>query len=108
MVCPVCGLPIRDTDAARLGFCDRCHDFTGMCGAGRKIICPDMMTMTTWHTPCTQLGAVAWEITQGDSARAALLCGQHDAEVRSGATPWMTFAAPLGEQNQAGGMISAG
>jgi hypothetical protein len=66
-----------------------------MCGAGRKIISPDMMTVTTWHTPCTELGAVAWEISQGGDACITLLCGRHDADVRSGYTPWITEAVPL-------------
>jgi hypothetical protein len=41
--CPDCGLPITDPAAARFGFCGRCQEFTAMCGAGRKIVCPDMM-----------------------------------------------------------------
>jgi len=96
LTCPDCGLLIRDPVSARLGYCDRCRAFTCMCGAGRKIICPDMMTMTTWHTPCTQLGAVAWEITQDGGSCITLLCGAHDAQVRSGETPWITDAVPLG------------
>jgi hypothetical protein len=93
--CPACGLPIRDKTAARLGFCDRCREFTGMCGAGRRIICPDMMTRTTWHTPCTELGAVAWEIDQGHGAARTVLCRAHDAQLRFGVTPWIAEAAPL-------------
>ena len=93
--CPECGLPIRDKTAARLGFCDRCREFTGMCGAGRRIICPDMMTRTTWHTPCTELGAVAWEIDQGHGASRTVLCQVHDAQLRFGSTPWIADAAPL-------------
>lgn len=93
--CPACGLPIRDPIAARLGFCDRCREFTGMCGAGRRIICPDVMTRTTWHTPCTELGAVAWEITLGQGLSRTVLCRVHDAEVRFGITPWIVHAAPL-------------
>ncbi len=93
--CPACGLPIRDKTAARLGFCDRCREFTGMCGAGRRIICPDMMTRTTWHTPCTELGAVAWEIDHGDGLSRTVLCPAHDAQVRFGGTPWIVNAVPL-------------
>ena len=93
--CPVCGLPIRDKTAARLGFCDRCREFTGMCGAGRVVICPDMMTRTTWHTPCTELGAVAWQIDQGQGAARTVLCRVHDAQLRFGVTPWIAEAAPL-------------
>jgi hypothetical protein len=93
--CPACAGPIRDLVAARLGFCDRCREFTGMCGAGRKIICPDMATRTTWHTPCTELGAVAWEITQGQQPSRTVLCRVHDAQVRSGGTPWILDAVAL-------------
>jgi len=93
--CPLCGLPIRDKTAARLGFCDRCREFTGMCGAGRKVICPDMMTRTTWHSPCTELGAVAWEINQGQGVSRTVLCRLHDAQLRFGGTPWIVDAAPL-------------
>ena len=93
--CPICGLPIRDKTAARLGFCDRCREFTGMCGAGRKVICPDMMTRTTWHSPCTELGAVAWDINQGQGVSRTVLCRLHDAQLRFGGTPWILDAAPL-------------
>jgi ribosomal protein L37AE/L43A len=94
-VCPACGLRIRDKVAARLGFCDQCHEFTGMCGAGRRVVCPDMMTRTSWHTPCTELGAVAWAINQGQGLSGTMLCHLHDAQVRSGGTPWLVEAAPL-------------
>jgi hypothetical protein len=93
--CPACGLRIRDLIAAQLGFCDRCRDFTGMCGAGRRIICPDMMTRTTWHTPCTELGTVAWDITQVQSRSTIVLCRTHDTQVRFGGTPWILAAIAL-------------
>lgn len=93
--CHECGLLIRDREAARLGFCDRCRDFTGMCGAGRKIICPDLMTTTSWHMPCTQLGAVGWEITLAKETRRAILCETHDSQLRSGRIPWVKVAVPL-------------
>jgi hypothetical protein len=98
-VCPACGLRIRDLVAAQLGFCDRCREFTGMCGAGRRIVCPDMMTRTTWHTPCTELGAVAWEITQVQGRCKTVLCRLHDAQVRFGGTPWIVAAVPLSKQH---------
>jgi hypothetical protein len=93
--CPDCRLSTQDPEASRLGFCARCQDFTGMCGAGRKIICPDMMTMTTWHTPCTNLGAVAWQLSQGWGPRITLLCPEHDAELRAGRTSWLSQAVRL-------------
>jgi hypothetical protein len=95
--CPACGLRIRDPVAARLGFCDRCNEFTGMCGAGRRIICPDVMTRTTWHTPCTELGQMVWEIDQGDGFSRTVLCQVHDNQMRSGGTPWIVDAAPVGQ-----------
>lgn len=93
--CPVCGLRIRDPIAARLGFCDRCNEFTGMCGAGRRILCPDVMTRTSWHSPCTELGQVIWEIDQGDGFARTVLCQVHDSQVRGGGTPWIVDAAPV-------------
>jgi hypothetical protein len=93
--CPDCGLSTQDPVAFRLGFCARCDEFTGMCGAGRKIICPDMMTMTTWHTPCTNLGAVAWQLSQGLGPRVTLLCPEHDAELLAGRTSWLSQAVRL-------------
>jgi hypothetical protein len=93
--CPACGLRIRDLTVAQLGFCDRCRDFTGMCGAGRRIICRDIMTRTTWHTPCTELGAVAWDILQAQGRCTTVLCRAHDTQVRFGNTPWILAAIPL-------------
>jgi hypothetical protein len=62
-----------------------------MCGAGRKIICPDMMTVTAWHTPCTSLGTSKWRISE----QVAMLCPAHDAQLRNGAVPWISGAVPL-------------
>jgi hypothetical protein len=94
-ICPDCGWHIRDRDAARLGFCDLCREFTGMCGAGRRIVCPDVMTITTWHTPCTRLGAEAWEITLVKGSHRTLLCETHDTQMRSREMPWVELAVPL-------------
>lgn len=94
-VCPECGWLVREEVAARLGYCDRCHDFTGMCGAGRKVICPDMMSMTTWHTPCTQRGVARWDITLEYARHVTMLCEAHDAQVRSGAARWIRTAVPV-------------
>jgi hypothetical protein len=93
--CPSCGVRIRDLVIAQLGFCDRCDEFTGMCGAGRRIICPDVMTRTTWHTPCTELGTMAWDITQVQGRWRTVLCRVHDMQVRHGGTPWIEAAVPL-------------
>ena len=93
--CPSCGLPIRDRVVAQLGFCDRCREFTGMCGAGRRIICPDIMTRTTWHTPCTELGTVAWDITHVQGRCRTVLCRAHDIQVRHGGAPWILAAVLL-------------
>jgi hypothetical protein len=93
--CPDCGLATSDPVAVRLGFCAACREFTGMCGAGRKIICPDMMTVTAWHSPCTSLGTSPWQITQGASRQVALLCSLHDAQLRNGDASWISEAVPL-------------
>jgi hypothetical protein len=68
-----------------------------MCGAGRRIICPDMMSVTAWHTPCTSLGTSPWQITQGVSQQVALLCAAHDAQLRDGRAAWISQAVPLDE-----------
>jgi hypothetical protein len=81
--------------AIRLGFCSRCNDFTGMCAAGRKIICPDMMSVTPWHTPCTSLGTTSWQITAGATESVAILCATHDTQLRAGLAPWISQAVPL-------------
>lgn len=93
--CPECAGPIKDREAARLGFCDRCNDFTGMCGAGRRIVSPDVMKTGSWHMPCTTLGTAAWEITITKDARRTMLCETHDAQVRSGRIPWVRLAVPV-------------
>jgi hypothetical protein len=97
LACPDCGLPIEDETAARLGFCARCAGFTGMCAAGRKIVCPDVMSVTSWHMPCTVLGEVGWEITIAGRKVAARLCAEHDAQLRAGSVPWIRGAVPLAD-----------
>jgi hypothetical protein len=93
--CPDCGLPTRDPVATRLGFCSRCDEFTGMCAAGRRVVFPDVMSMTTWHSPCTNLGVSPWQISQGETKCVALLCPQHDADVKAGRTSFLSEAVPL-------------
>ncbi len=90
--CPGCELPVTDLVAAGVGFCPNCQEFTGLCGAGRKIICPDVMTWTTWHTPCTSRGVTAWQIADGGTQRVLLLCPQHDEQLRVGQAGWIRHA----------------
>ena len=71
-----------------------------MCGAGRRLVSPDMMTVTSWHTPCTNLGAVAWQITQGAIARVAMICQEHDSQLRAGNVAWIRSAAPLADPSR--------
>jgi hypothetical protein len=93
--CPGCELPVTDLVAADVGFCPRCQDFTGLCGAGRKLVCPDIMTWTTWHTPCTSRGVTAWQITDRASPLVLLLCPAHDEQIRAGLAAWIRHAIPL-------------
>jgi hypothetical protein len=93
--CTGCGLPVTDLVAAGLGFCPRCQDFTGLCGAGRKLVSPDIMTLTTWHTPCTSRGVTPWQIADGATARVLLLCPSHDEQLRAGRAAWIRQAMPL-------------
>jgi len=66
-----------------------------MCGAGRKVVSPDMMTVTSWHTPCTHLGVTAWRISQRGIVRTTLLCAEHDAQLRAGDATWIRDAVPV-------------
>jgi hypothetical protein len=95
--CPDCGLQVRDRVAARLGICPRCGDFTGMCAAGRKIVFLDMMSMTSWHTPCTELGGATWQLLFEGAERRVLLCTEHDAQVRAGRASWISRAKRLAD-----------
>lgn len=72
-----------------------------MCGAGRKIVSADMMTLTSWHTPCTNPGAMPWEFSRDGAGFRALLCAEHDSQVRTGEAPWIGDAVPL---DNAGGV----
>lgn len=93
--CPDCGLTTRDEVAIRLGYCSRCRDFTGMCGAGRTIVSSGIISRTTWHTPCVNLSTAAWQVLDGPAARITRLCLAHDEQLRSGAAPWVRYAIPL-------------
>ncbi|HEY2505978.1 MAG TPA: hypothetical protein VGI58_05645 [Streptosporangiaceae bacterium] len=53
------------------------------------------MTRTSWHTPCTQLGAMPWQIGVRTGDQLTLLCAAHDAQVRAIPMPWITQAVPL-------------
>jgi hypothetical protein len=94
--CPGCGFVVRDHVAADLGFCPRCQDFSGLCAAGRRLVCPDVMSSTTWHTPCTSRGEAAWQVTEGGQPRVLLLCQEHDVQLRTGQAAWIRQATPLG------------
>ncbi len=54
-----------------------------------------MMTVTSWHLPCTSLGAVAWRASRGATARVAMLCPEHDRQLRDGNAAWIRSAVPL-------------
>ncbi len=93
--CPDCGSPNRDPVESQFGYCPRCRDFTGLCGAGRRIVCPDIMTKTSWHHPCTNIGVTAWEIAIDKSGCVTLLCQGHDAQVTAGSATWIKHARRL-------------
>ena len=95
VTCPDCGSASRDPVEAQFGYCPRCREFTGLCGAGRKVVCPDIMTKTSWHIPCTRIGEVAWEIAVEQGSCVTLLCRWHDTQVRTGAAAWIKHARRL-------------
>jgi hypothetical protein len=72
-----------------------------MCAAGRKLVSPDMMTVTSWHTPCTSLGVTAWQISYRGSLRTTLLCAEHDAQIRAGDATWIRHAVPVDDESRA-------
>jgi hypothetical protein len=74
-----------------------------MCAAGRRIISPDMMSVTAWHTPCTSLGITPWQITEGTIEHVTLLCSTHDSQLRSGLAPWISRAVPVDELDSPAG-----
>jgi hypothetical protein len=95
LACPECGRSSRDPVEAQYGYCPRCRAFTGLCGAGRKVVCPDIMTRTSWHHPCTNIGIAGWEIVVDDSKSVTLLCQGHDAQMTAGSATWITRARRL-------------
>jgi hypothetical protein len=95
LACPDCGSVGRDPVETQVGFCNKCREFTGLCGAGRRIVCPDVMTTTSWHVPCTNLGVAAWEITVGKSKCKTRLCQRHDVQVAAGSATWIICARRL-------------
>jgi hypothetical protein len=97
LTCPRCGLRIRDSISARAGYCDQCQDFTRMCGAGRQVVSPDVMFRTSWHSPCTTMGEVPWEIAADSDPFYVLLCLRHDAGLTAGEAPWLRRAVRLQE-----------
>jgi len=72
-----------------------------MCGAGRKLVSPDMMTVTSWHTPCTNLGVTTWQISHHGSLGTTLLCADHDAQLRAGDATWIRHAVPMDDESRA-------
>jgi hypothetical protein len=94
-ICPRCGSAFRDSIAIKAGYCSACQDFTRMCAAGRRIVSPDVMFRTSWHSPCTTIGEVPWEVTIGGEQVCVLLCARHDAGIAAGEAPWLLDAARL-------------
>jgi hypothetical protein len=95
LACPKCGISSRDPVEAQYGYCPKCKEFTGLCGAGRRIVCPDIMTQTSWHHPCTSIGVAAWELTVDTSRCVTLLCQDHDAQMTTAGTAWISHARRL-------------
>ena len=86
--CLVCRTGSRDRTDEQLGYCPVCREFTGLCGAGRRIFRPDILNAPGWHSPCTVPGIVPWQITPpGQEMVNVLLCGKHDRE--AWAAPWI-------------------
>jgi hypothetical protein len=95
-ICPRCRLMIRDRVAIGAGYCARCQEFTLMCAAGRALISPDVTARTSWHWPCTSIGAARWQVTRGTGPAFYLLCPDHDAELAAGYVSWIEHPLFLG------------
>lgn len=95
LACPYCGLRSRDPVEAQFGYCPKCQEFTGLCGAGRRVVCPDIMTKTSWHHPCTSIGVATWEIAVDKGSCVTVLCQVHDSQLATESANWITRARRL-------------
>ena len=105
--CPFCGYDVTDQDDAAYGWCRRCRDCTGMCGAGRRIVVidpssppvrrlyllpgrntgPRVTGPPRWDVPCLIRADDIWELTCDGVDRATeALCTVHGEQLRSGMT----------------------
>jgi len=91
--CPRCKAVTRDPALAKRGYCGKCHEFTGLCGAASlaaAIFATGVVSMPGWPHPCTTTGTESWQATGADGAvTGVLLCASHGDRLRRGATSWM-------------------
>lgn len=83
---PGCGHVTREPDYVTQRYCPQCREYTGRCGAGRRVSHPGFRSGGGWHVPCTRTdGLVPWMIAPGGIW--ILLCSLHDSAMSAGETP---------------------
>jgi hypothetical protein len=91
--CPRCTAVTTDPALARRGYCGRCQQFTGLCGAAlvaAALLATGVVDMPAWPHPCTAAGTECWQVTGADDAAAdILLCASHADRLHRGARSWM-------------------
>jgi hypothetical protein len=80
--CPDCGHVSPHPEDKILGYCAHCREFTGLCGAGRRVILlPTAISdagSPEWMQVCTQPQTERWRVVlPDDSATDTGLCHGH-------------------------------
>ena len=80
--CPECGRPSPHRTDAGIGYCPHCGEFTGLCGAGRRVwLTAGLVTYTgdaDWSHSCPRPGVARWQVTvPGGRVIDTLLCVPH-------------------------------
>jgi hypothetical protein len=86
--CPDCLHVTKDYDLAGLGWCEFCSEYTGRCGAGRRLWVPGFVDGDGWQMPCTRPWTALWELARRDREPLLVrLCDEHGRDVRAGRSP---------------------
>lgn len=112
---PGCGHTTKIPALAALGYCEKCHGFTGQCGAATiavALYATGLVSMPDWPHPCTAVGAERWRMTSADGVETDIVvCAPHGDRLRGGGAAWMQARrlrlAFLGICGRNGGLVSA-
>src|SRR5215813_6221969 len=90
---PGCGHTTKTPALAALGYCEKCHEFTGQCGAATIAVAlydTGLVTISDWPHPCTAAGAERWRLTGADGVETGIVvCAPHGDRLRGGGAAWM-------------------